>query len=59
MLYLARNKSGALGCYSIKPTKQEDHWYAGILGFVGYVFSDDYKNVKWSDKEPTPLVINK
>ena len=55
MLYLARNKNGMLGCYSAKPKKIGTVWNAGIIGFVGFVLNDDFKNIKWEDEEPTEL----
>lgn len=56
MLYLARNKNGMLGCYSAKPKKIGTVWNAGIIGFVGFVLNDDFKNIKWEDEEPTELI---
>lgn len=55
MIYLARNKDGMLGCYSAKPKKIGTVWNAGIIGFVGFVLNDDFKNIKWEDEEPTEL----
>lgn len=56
MLYLARDKNGMLGCYSVKPTKGETKWRAGLIkNFVGFVYSDEYDNIKWEDEEPTEL----
>lgn len=58
MLYLARDKSGMLGCYSVKPTKEGTQWRAGLLkNFVGFVYSDEYDNIKWEDEEPRELVL--
>lgn len=57
MLYLARDKNGMLGCYSVKPTKGETKWEAGLIkNFVGFVYSDEYDNIKWEDEEPTELI---
>lgn len=56
MLYLARDKNGMLGCYSVKPTKGETKWRAGLIkNFVGFVYSDEYDDIKWEDEEPTEL----
>lgn len=56
MLYLARDKNGMLGCYSVKPTKGETKWKAGLIkNFVGFVYSDEYDNIKWEDEEPTEI----
>ena len=43
MLYLARDKNGMLGCYSVKPTKGETKWRAGLIkNFVSFVYSEEY-----------------
>lgn len=56
MLYLARDKSGLLGCYSAKPTKGQTKWLVeDIKNFVGFVYSDEFDNVKWEDEEPKEL----
>lgn len=56
MLYLARDKSGLLGCYSAKPTKGQTKWLVeDIKNFVGFVYSDKFDKVKWEDEEPKEL----
>ena len=58
MLYLARDKNGMLGCYSVKPTKGETKWLTGLIkNFVGFVYSDEYDNIKWEDEEPRELIF--
>lgn len=57
-MWIARDKSGMLGCYSVKPTKGERQWLAGpIKNFVGFVYSDEYDDIKWEDEEPRELIL--
>lgn len=56
--YIARDKSGMLGCYSSKPIKGYESWYVNdIRDFMCFIYSEKFKEVKWEDEDPKELII--
>lgn len=57
-MWIARDKNGMLGCYSVKPTKGATKWRVELIkNFVGFVYSDGYDDIKWEDEEPRELIL--
>ena len=53
--WAARDKSGALYLYMVKPIKDKFIWYSP--GFSLVLASASFPEIKWSDKEPTRVSI--
>ena len=54
-LWVARDKSGRLYLYSIKPIKDKFVWYSP--GFSLALGRTPFPEIKWSDDEPTKVSI--
>lgn len=54
-LWVARDKSGTLYLYMVKPIKDKFIWYSP--GFSLVLASASLPEVKWSDDEPTKVKI--
>ena len=53
--WAARDKSGALYLYMVKPIKDKFIWYSP--GFSLVLASASFPEIKWSDEEPTKVKI--
>ena len=59
-MWVARDKNGKLRIWTIKPAKDENagEWSLGIFNQCSaYINEVQYREVKWSDKEPRELVL--
>ena len=59
-MWIARNKNGELRIWTIKPCKDEDagEWTLFVTNQCSAIINGlDYRDVKWSDKEPRELVL--
>ena len=59
-MWVARDKNGKLRIWTIKPAKDENagEWSLGITNQCSaYINEVQYREVKWSDKEPRELVL--
>lgn len=53
--YIARDRSNNLFAYTDKPLKCIDEWEGHLLAQLS---ADEFPKVKWSDKEPTKVILN-
>ncbi len=52
--YLARDYSGYLFAYAIKPKKDKHVWTIGFDD-CGFIKNDNFPGIKWADDEPTKI----
>ena len=58
-MWIARDKSGGLFLYNVKPKKSEEVWFVSLVEDIIPLDRDSFPEVKWTDRKPTEVKLVK